>query len=416
MRKLVWPLLVLAAPVYAAPVYAEPGLPERAAVVAALDAHPAVLAAQARSEAARAEAEALGRGAHETLLTTGYNNRTVRDEGRYSEFEAQLTRPIRLPGKAGLDRRIGAEGITYAANMAEDARHQVALNLASAWWNWLGAAGEARVDAQAVGNYAAVLASVARRAALRDAAALEVDQARAALSGAQAAAEGAAGRAAIARARLVAQFPGFALPAQAPEVPLPEIPAGGLMALHDRILGRSHELRAAEALAAQAEAQAERARRDKVADPSVGLRVFSEKGGMERGAGVLFSMPLGGGYRSALADKAGAQASAAQADLAAVRLTIDETADADMAEAQAARAAWDKAREAVAAQVAALAKLRRGQALGEIGLAEVLLGERQAHEAFREEVVARAEALRALTRLRIDSHTLWIDDEEDAKP
>jgi cobalt-zinc-cadmium efflux system outer membrane protein len=232
---------------------------------------------------------------------------------------------------------------------------------------------------------------VARRAALRDAAALEVDQARAALSGAQAAAEGSAGRAAIARARLVAQFPGFALPAQAPEIPLPEIPAGGLMALHDRILGRSHELRAAEALAAQAEAQAERARREKIADPSVGLRVFSEKGGMERGAGVLFSMPLGGGYRSALADKAGAQASAA-------------------------RAAWGKAREAVAAQEAALAKLRRGQQLGEMGLAEVLLGERQAHEALRAEVVARADALRALTRLRIDSHTLWIDDEEEAAP
>lgn len=411
MRKLVWPLLALASP-----AMGDPGMPERAAVVAALDAHPAVLAANARADAARAEAEALGHGPHEFTVTGGYNSRTVDGEGRRDEFEAQITRPIRLPGKARLDRRIGAQGLAYATNMAEDARHQTAINLANGWWDWLGAAGEAGVDAQAVTNYAAVLATVKRRAALRDASALEVDQAQAALGSAQAQAERSAGREAIARARLVAQFPGFALPARAPDVPLPEIPAGGLMALHDRILGRSHELAAAEALAAQAEAQADRARRDKVADPSVGLRVFSEKGGMERGAGVLFSMPLGGGYRSALADRAGAQANAARADLAAVRLTIDETADADMAEAQSARNAWLKARAALEAQVAALAKLRRGQQLGEIGLAEVLLGERQAHEAFRAEVVARADALRALTRLRIDSHTLWIDDEDDAKP
>ncbi|MFX8949770.1 TolC family protein, partial [Acinetobacter baumannii] len=80
-----------------------------------------------------------------------------------------------------------------------------------------------------------------------------------------------------------------------------------MQALHDRILGRSHEIAAAEALAAQAQAQADRARRDRLADPSLGVRVFSEKGGIERGGGVVFSMPLGGGYRRALADRASAQ-------------------------------------------------------------------------------------------------------------
>ncbi|MFX5260795.1 hypothetical protein ABTD18_20000, partial [Acinetobacter baumannii] len=78
------------------------------------------------------------------------------------------------------------------------------------------------------------------------------------------------------------------------------------------------------------------------------------KGGMEKGAGVLFSIPLGGGYRSALADRASAQASAVQAELQAVRLNMQETADADLVEAQTFLAAWQRARDALDAQVETL--------------------------------------------------------------
>jgi outer membrane protein TolC len=126
-------------------------------------------------------------------------------------------------------------------------------------------------------------------------------------------------------------------------------------------------------------------------------------------------MPFGGGYRSAQADRASAQASAAQADLQAVRYSIDETADADLAEAQVALAAWGDARAALDAQMAALLKIRRGQNLGEIGLAEVLLAERMMHDAFRAETIARIDALRAITKIRIDSHQLWIGDDDGGR-
>ena len=43
-------------------------------------------------------------------------------------------------------------------------------------------------------------------------------------------------------------------------------------------------------------------------------------------------------------------------------------------------------------------------------LADLLLGERMVHEAFRVEAAARAEAMRAITKLRIDSHELWLAD------
>jgi antirestriction protein len=83
----------------------------------------------------------------------------------------------------------------------------------------------------------------------------------------------------------------------------------------------------------------------------------------------------------------------------------------DEAEARFRLAAWQRAREGLDAQVAALGKLRLGYRSGEIDLADELLGERQVHDAFRAEAQARTEAMRALTRMRIDSHELWIGEE-----
>lgn len=395
----------------------EAGLPAKSDVLTVLDAYPGVQAALSRTQAARAEAQALSRGPHEFTLSTTYASRTVNDgtgvaNGRFNEFSAEVTRPLRLPGKAALDRQIGQQGVTYASNMAEDARHQAALLLAQDWWDWMSAAQEARVDAQAVENAQTLLASVRRRVALRDASRLEEDQALAALGSVAAQASRSAGRMAVARARLVAQFPALPLPVSAPDAPVPTAPPGGFAMLHDRILGQSHELAAAQALARQAQAQADRARKERTGDPTFGLRVFSEKGGMEKGGGLVFSIPFGGGYRSAQADKASAQASAAEADLQAVRLNIDETADTDLVAAQSALAAWQEARAALDAQMAALLKTRRGQQLGEIGLAEVLLAERMMHDAFRAEAISRIDALRAITKIRIDSHQLWIGEDD----
>jgi len=403
---------------FAAPDLGEPGLPPTVDVVQALDASPQVEAAQAKTQAARADATALAQGPHEFTLTTSYLRRRVNDasgvgNGRFDEFEAQITRPVRLPGKAALDRQIGAQGVVYAENMAEDTRHQAALRLAQGWWDWLGAAQEQSVDHQAVMNYETLLASVKRRVALRDASALEEAQASAALDSARAQSERSRGREMVARARLAAQFPKLRLPAAAPDVPMPQLPKDGLDPLHDKILGRSHELAAATALSRQADAQAERADKERLGDPILGLRVFSEKGGVEKGAGVVFAMPFGGGARAAQFSRASAQASAAQADLQAVRLAMREVADVDMAEAQSFLRVWHSADDALKAQASALQKIRRGQQLGEISLADVLIAERMVHDALRAEAIARTDAMRALTRIRIDAHELWINDADD---
>jgi len=405
IRLTILPLLALAAP-----LAAEVGLPDEATVAAALADHPSVLAAGARVDAARAEAAARAVGPHEFTFSGSYTRRTISREGDFNEFDASLTRAIRLPGKAGIDRAIGQHGIVEAENLAEDARHQAALVLMGHWFDWLGAAAEARIDMQAAANFERTLAAVRRRIEMRDAAELEADQTAAALAQASTMAEQSLGRARLALARLQAHFPALALPAEPPELPLPEMPGGGLEPLRDMVLANSHEIAAADASAARMASIADRARRERIADPSLGLRLFSERGGEERGAGVVFSLPLGGGYRAAQADHAAAAAGSASAEAALARYNVREVADADLAEGNYRFTAWQRAHEGVAAQVAALQRLRRGQELGEIDLVDVLLGERLVHDAFRVESAARTEALRSITRIRIDSHELWLRD------
>ncbi len=402
------PLLCLAAPLAAQDGAQPSGLPDEAAVLGAIDAHPGVQAARARIAAAQADASARARGPHEFNFQGSYIRRTVDREGEFDEFDTQLTRAIRLPGKARLDRAIGGFGVDAAENLADDARHDAALLLAEHWYGWLGAAAEALVDRQAVGNYERDLAATRRRVELGDAPQLESDQTTAALASARLMLEQSEGRMRLARARLAAQFPGLPLAAEAPAIPAPEIPAGGLARLRDLVPERSHEIAAADAISRQADSMAERARRERVADPSLGVRLFSERSGAERGAGLLFSMPLGGGHRASLAEQAAAEANAARSEAALARFAVQEVADANLAEAEFRHTAWQRAHEALKAQMAALAKLRRGQELGEIDLSDLLLGERMVHDAFRAEANARMEAVRAITLLRINSHDLWL--------
>jgi outer membrane protein TolC len=399
------PLLLIATP-----LAAQSALPDEQAVTMALDEHPTVVAARARLEAARARAEGLRRGPHEFTVSGSYTRRSLDSGGEFDEYDAQLSRPIRLPGKARLDREIGQFGIEAASNLAEDARHQVALLLSNYWLDWLSASAQARVDRVAVSNYETSLAAVTRRMELRDAAQLDVDRARAALAAARLAAERSQGMAALAQTRLEAHFPNLPLPPEAPEISVPDITEARLSQLRDLVLVNSHEIAAAESEARRMAAVADRMDRDRMADPSVGVRVFSEFGGAETGAGLTFSLPLGGGHRRALAGEAEAGASAARAEESLARYNVEETANADVIEARYRIAAWQRSRETVEAQTAALQRLRRGYELGEIDLADLLLGERMVHDAFRIEAEARGQAVRAITKLRIDAHELWLAD------
>lgn len=236
----------------------------------------------------------LRKGTHEATIAGSYIRRSVDREGGYDEFDATLSRPFRLPGKAALDRESGALGIEVAENQMEDARHQAALVLNGLWHDWLTAGSHYRNDLDTVRSLEAALTALRRRIQLRDASALDLDQASAAL--AQAQAQAAASLSARERARVIlaATFPEIPLPLEPAELALPELPTQNLETMRALVIERSHEIRASDRETQRLAVVARRVRADRIADPSFGVRLFSERSGMERGAGVVASIPLGG--------------------------------------------------------------------------------------------------------------------------
>lgn len=406
-------LLLTATTLVATPALAQrTDLPPEPLIVEALDTHPAVTAAQARIRSAEAGADMLRRGSHEFTFQGTVSRRSAEGEGDYGEYDVNLTRPFRLPGKAALDRKAGELGVEVAHNLMEDTRHQTALAFSDAWHDWLVVSAQHRTDLDSVASLAQDRTAVRRRAELRDAALLEVDQTDAAL--AQAEAQAAASRASRdeARVRLAAGFPTISLPQEAPAPALPELPKEGLDRLRDLVIERSHEIRASEREAQRLGVVARRASADRIADPSLGVRVFSERGGLEKGVGLVGSIPLGGGYRRAARDQATAQASAAEQDLARVRRDIEVTAAADVSNIRARQNLWQSMQAAATSAETAAARTRRGYELGQIDLSESLLARRQANDARRQEIEARGNLLRAILKLQIDAHSVWTSQED----
>lgn len=388
-------------------------LPPEEQVVKALDGHPTVEAAGKRVGAASAASDMLRVGPHEVQLTGSYINRDVRLERNYTEFDGTVSRSFRLPGKAALDREAGQLGVEVAQNRMEDTRHQAALYLSQLWYDWLTASELNRTDQSNVALLERGLAAVKRRVQLRDASMLDTDQAQAALDQAKGVAAASLADMEQARALLQSNFPDLALPPEAASLADPVLPSQDLTALHDLVIQRSHEIGAADREALRLEVVARRARADRLPDPQLGVRAFSERSGIERGVGVVFSIPLGGRYRKFQQDQAEANASAASMDLAQARRMVLAMADTDMANASGRYVAWQRLQGAARSSLDAATRTERGYEGGIIDLSDLLYSRRQAHDADRLAIDARSSATRAIVKLLIDSHTIWQGNEKE---
>jgi cobalt-zinc-cadmium efflux system outer membrane protein len=389
-------------------------LPPPEMVDALLADHPQVAAAEARVRAAEAQARGLAAGPHEFELSGGYTRRDTRLEGLFDEFDATLQRGVRLPGKAALDRRAGALAVEVARLTRDETRHETALALADLWFDWLAAAAEAAVQSDTVAGHERELAAVRRRVELKDASELDADQTTMALESARAALVETRGRAAAAQARLQAIYPALAAPARAPAPPAPVLAAEEAVRLRDLAITRDHEVRAAAAELERQEVLARRARKDRMADPSVGVRVFSERSRDEWGGGIVATLPLGGARRSAAADQHLAESRAAAAELAALTAASRAGAEASRIATLSVIESWSAAARAADSARQAARRQRIAYEAGASALSDLLYAERQAGEAFRAEALQRVEASRAITRLRIDAHILWAASDHDA--
>lgn len=413
MKRVIFSAAALVAAVLPAAAAANDFLPPDDRAQAAISAYAEVRAADARVVEAREKARALAAGPHDPTLSLLPLRRSVRDaptsSGRadYLEWEAQLTRAIRLPGKAALDREAGAHGVAAAELLLGDAEHQAARLLLASWMGWLRADMTARSAVARRDSMAREHDTMVRRVQLGDASQRELEQIAAELAVAVAQSRQAEADAQALRLALSANFPQIPLPERAPPLSEPTAFAEAPQVWIDRIVDRSHEIRAAEEIAAQFETVARRAHADRLPDPTIGVRTFSERGGMERGIGLVLNVPFGGARRSAEARAGDAAADAARNELDAMRRDIEREAHLGVAKAQVALELWRAAQQARSANAASLARQRRAYELGEIGLAERLQAERLDAESALAELRARADAHEARLRVLVDSHEMW---------
>ena len=389
--------------------FAQPAsyLPPEELIAPALAAQPEVRAAAARVDAASAGARALAVGSYEFEASVIPQRRRTDAEGDFSEWEAQIGRRIRLPGNARLDREIGGHATAAAGLRFDDAEHQAARRLLALWMDWLRTARADEETAAQQALFGRERDALARRVALGDAAQRELELIEAERAQLQAQAIAARAAAAAARQALAGEFPQIPLPERLPALPDPAPLPDGAAAWRQRIVERSHEIGAANEDAAHQQSVAERARAERRPDPSIGLRMMDERGGAERAVGLVLSVPIGTRHRSALAAGEAANATAAEADAAAVRRMIEQGAWVTTRAADSLLAQWQAQQQALAAQSAASRRIRRAWELGEAPLGEYLLAQRSQRQAQLAEASARIDALEAGLRVQVDSHELW---------
>lgn len=394
-----------------------PDLPDAAVVGQILAQYPPVLAARSGIRLEQANREALAAGTHETTLRLDGQQRDVRSppSQRFNEWGVGIERAFRLPGKSSLDRELGDQGVARARLAYGDALHEAGRTLLKGWFAWLRERQQARQWQAQVEILREQLQVVGKRVKAGDAPRLEAMAAEAALAQAEAGLAQAKFREQNAASELTRRFPGLSLPTQidmAPPTPI-EHDAGYW---RQQILEHSHELAAARAESRRWQLAVLRSQAEQTPDPSLGLRYSSERGGEEHVVGVSLALPWAGRARAAATEGARAQAEMAAQREAAVLAKLQAEADSQYAGAQAAYLSALSAQAAAERIQAASELAAKAYALGEHGLAELLLARRQALEANLAAALAQLDANEARYRLLLDAHRLWpIDaDEHDA--
>ena len=414
MKKIALLLVLTAAPALAQtpakPDLLTPSLafmPPEGLVIDVLNQDPGVRRAGALLNAAQAEARGREAGPHEFTLHGAYVSRSDKLDGRFNEWNAGISRGIRLPGKAEADRNIGSYGVAAAENGFGDSRHQAAIALKTLWIAWVIAESDARQAADEIASYERQLKAIERARQLGQAAPLQVEQAQAALAQARMQAAQTVQAQLDAKMTLQRSFPNLVLPAAPPAMPEPAALPGTWDDWRAAVLEDNHEIKQARSEADRRDWLARRARLDRFADPTLELRTFQERGARETGVGVGFSIPIGGALRNANADQASAEASAAAVAAHKVLRDVEITADRDVIQARQGLEAWRQARDAAGASAAMTARMNRAFELGDQGLTELLIARRQDYDVRRTEARARAAAHAAILQLLIDAHEIW---------
>jgi outer membrane protein TolC len=397
------------------PLLAEPAnltdLPPHDQVDSALDRHIGVLNARTQLQMEQVNQRKRESGEHEFTLRGGiaedYFYSTA--EG-FRDWEVALERPFRLPNKMLIDREIGAEGVNRGENALGDARHEASRSMLHLWFNWQRERTQVTQWQQQVDILGQQAMMTEKRVKAGDAPRMELNQVNATTALAGITLQQARLRAELAANELARQFVSIRLPNEIPSIEPQPIPYD-LAYWRKTITKSNHELEWAQAEQHLQEKLAERARADRLPDPTLGVRYASQLSGNQKISSIYFSIPFSSGLRSANAENAEHAAQIAADREQSVRIRLD--ADIYSAYTQAVNnfQIWKQARDAAIALRQNAELVARAYSLGESSLGETLVARRQSLEASLAESLARLDANESRYRLLLDAHQLWVDND-----
>lgn len=384
-------------------------LPPIEQVTQQLLALPEVQVADAQLRASEAAAQRLSVGPHEFTLRVGAQQRRVREMGSPDvEPQVSLERPVRWPGKAAQDERLGEAGLALARLQRADALHEASRALLRDWYALQRDLALAVLWQQQVASQQALVDISRRRVQAGDAARSELVSQQAALAQIESSRVQAQAQAEAAQASWASRYPLIPVASGPGAAAQPEAqPVQDLAALREQLTADDHGVRLAQAEAVLARTRAERLAQEQRPDPTLGVHWSREQSGRERLLGVSVSLPLGGAGRAADSRQAQAQAEALAARAEQRRRERLAEAAGQTVRAMAAVDTWRAQAEAEILAQGALQAAQKGWALGEYAVSDVHLARRQQAEAALAAVTARFDALHQQDRLRLDLHQLW---------
>lgn len=404
MKYLLLAALVSSA-VQAVPTAATPGLLPTAVVRPILTSDPRVVSGRAGFAAAQEDWNILSSSPFEWTARATAQRRKLEQGPTSREWNVGVERTIRLPGKANADRRIGKFTIDEGEARYGKAKRQTALELLGLWLDWTNAEQTAELASTQLQIVQENLTSVEKRVKAGDASKLDASLARAELAEQRRLGLEAATSATVAWERLHARFP--SLTRQYSVVPTPVALDSGVQFWRERILASSDELKIAQAQLTIAQATSERARADKIPDPTIGLYTASEAAGQERLTGVSISIPIPDSNRSNRANKAAHATEMSRQEVELRKRDVEAEIASQVANTNGTFKTW-KAAEAGALEMDSNARLtQRAYSLGEADLQLLLTARRQAAGAAVTALTAKTSAARAYYTLLVNAHLVW---------
>lgn len=389
-------------------------LPPEPAVREALLTSPLIQAARARKQGWVARARGIEAGPAEfTLRSTGQRRRDGAIGTQMFESMVSIERPVRFWGKRGLDADLSAQTQAYADVEYADALYQGARELMRLWFVHLRALADQRNAAIAFD-----LASRMQRLTQvqfkqgeisqldRELADAEFERISAtlAVADAQLASAAAAFTRRYPEVRLTTRQSPALRPAAFTTLPMFD---ASLDALRSEFLQKNRELNMMRSDAQRLRMVADRALRERLPDPTVGVFSGRERAGAETISGVMLSIPIPGAARWHNASAAVADAQAANDRVLLAEQQLGAMFEAMWLQFQHKREAAENLKSAAQRQALAAEKSVKAYTLGEGSLSGVLLIARQASDNLTAAERMQLDVAELMGFIVLDLQRLW---------